>query len=170
MAVPHAKKVEFQGPNGPVSCVKSAAILDRLEDEDDTSEMLRKHLAYEQAINADSPLSLGNELILLQNGPATYQAMFAAIRRARDHINLETYVFDEGEAGTQFSDLLLDRQAAGVQVNGIYGSVGGLMTSGAFFDRLRDGAIEVLEFNPLNPLSGNKKEWLVNNRDHRRQL
>ena len=28
----------------------------------------------------------------------------------------------------------------------------------------------MLEFNPLNPLSGNKKEWLVNNRDHRRQL
>ncbi len=28
----------------------------------------------------------------------------------------------------------------------------------------------MLEFNPLNPLTGNKKEWLVNNRDHRKQL
>jgi len=126
MAVPHAKKVEFEGPNGPASGAKSAAILDRLEDKDDTSEMLRKHLAYEQAINADSPLSVGNELTLLQNGPATYQAMFAAIRQARDHINLETYIFDDGEAGTQFSDLLLERQAAGVQVNVIYDSVGDL--------------------------------------------
>jgi cardiolipin synthase len=170
MAVPHAKKVEFEGTNGPASAAKSAAILDRLEGTDDFSELLRKHLAYEQAVNADSPLSLGNRLTLLQNGPATYQAMFAAMREATDHINLETYIFDDGEVGTQFSDLLLERQAAGVQVNVIYDSVGGLMTPDAFFDRLRDGGIEVLEFNPLNPLSGNKKEWLVNNRDHRRQL
>ena len=113
---------------------------------------------------------MGNKLTLLQNGPATYQAMFAAMREATDHINLETYIFDDDEVGTQFSDLLLERQAAGVQVNVIYDSVGGLTTPDAFFDRLRDGGIEVLEFNPLNPLTGNKKEWLVNNRDHRRQL
>ena len=28
----------------------------------------------------------------------------------------------------------------------------------------------MLEFNPVNPLTGNKKGWLLNNRDHRRQL
>ncbi len=100
MAVPHAQKVEFEGTNGPASAAKSAAILDRLEGTDDFSELLRKHLAYEQAVNADSPLSLGNRLTLLQNGPATYQAMFAAMREATDHINLETYIFDDGEVGT----------------------------------------------------------------------
>ena len=71
---------------------------------------------------------LGNKLTLLQNGPATYQAMFAAIREAKDHINLETYIFDDDEVGRQFSDLLLERQAAGVQVNVIYDSVGGITT------------------------------------------
>jgi cardiolipin synthase len=132
--------------------------------------MLEKHLAYEQAVNADSPLVLGNKLTLLQNGPATYQAMFTAIRAARDHINLETYIFDDDEAGRQFCDLLLERQAAGVQVNVIHDSVGSIMTPTAFFDRLREGGIQVLEFNPVNPLAGNKKAWLLNNRDHRRQL
>jgi cardiolipin synthase len=169
-AVPHAQRVEFEGAQGPVSAARSEAILVQLEGKDGASDVLQKHLAYEQAVNAGSPLVLGNKLTLLQNGPATYQAMFAAIREAKDHINLETYIFDDDEAGRQFSDLLLERQAAGVQVNVIYDSVGGLMTPNSFFDRLRDGGIQVLEFNPVNPLAGNKKSWLLNNRDHRRQL
>jgi len=164
------KKVEFEGAQGPVSAARSAAILDRLEGEDGASEVLEKHLAYEQAVNADSPLVLGNKLTLLKNGPATYQAMLAAIREARDHINLETYIFDDDEAGKEFADPLLERQAAGVQVNVIHDSVGAIMTPTSFFDRLRDGGINVLEFNPVNPLKGNKKGWLLNNRDHRRQL
>ena len=28
----------------------------------------------------------------------------------------------------------------------------------------------MLEFNPVNPLAGNKKSWRLNNRDHRKQL
>jgi cardiolipin synthase len=169
-AAPHAQQVEFEGAHGPVSTARSDAILVRLEGKAGSSAMLEQHLAYEQAVNADSPLVLGNKLTLLQNGPVTYQAMFAAIRAARDHINLETYIFDDDEAGRQFSDLLLDRQAAGVQVNVIHDSVGGIATPTAFFDRLRAGGIQVLEFNPVNPLTGNKKAWLLNNRDHRRQL
>ena len=170
MGVPHAQQVEFEGAHGPVSVARSDAIIVRLEGNDGASEVLQKHLAYEQAVNADSPLVLGNKLTLLQNGPATYQAMFAAIREARDSINLETYIFDDDEAGEEFSTLLLERQAAGVQVNVIHDSVGGIMTPKTFFDRLRDGGIQVLEFNPVNPLAGNKQAWLLNNRDHRRQL
>jgi cardiolipin synthase len=169
-AIPHAQQVEFKDAHGAVSTARSDAILARLERKAGASEVLQKHLAYEQAVNADSPLVLGNKLTLLQNGPATYQAMFTAIRAAKDHINLETYIFDDDEAGRQFSDLLLERQAAGVQVNVIHDSVGGIMTPTAFFDRLREGGIQVLEFNPVNPLAGNKKAWLLNNRDHRRQL
>ena len=170
MAIPHAKKIEFEGTKGSVSPARSKIILARLKGKDGDSDLLKKHLAYEQAINADSPLVLGNKLTLLQNGPATYQAMFAAIRTAKNHINLETYIFDDGKTGQQFADLLLERQAAGVQVNLIYDSVGSIMTPKTFFDRLRNAGINVLEFNPLNPLTGNKKAWLLNNRDHRRQL
>jgi len=170
MAAPHPQQVEFEGAQGPVSAARSDAILERLEGQDGASDVLQKHLAYEQAVNVDSPLVLGNKLTLLQNGPATYRAMFAAIRAARDHINLETYIFEDDETGRQFADLLLERQAAGVQVNVIYDSVGALHTPAAFFDRLRDGGIQVLEFNPINPLESKKKEWALNNRDHRKLL
>ena len=170
MAMPHAQQVEFEGTHGPISAAKSEVILSRLEGKDGASDVLQKHLAYEQAINADSPLVLGNKLTLLQDGPATYKAMFAAIRGAKDHINLETYIIDDDEVGKQFSDLLLQKQAQGVQVNMIYDSVGCLNTPQSFFDRLRAGGIQVLEFNPVNPLADNTKPWLLNNRDHRKLL
>jgi cardiolipin synthase A/B len=87
-----------------------------------------------------------------------------------DHVNLETYIFDDGELGQEFAELLLEKQAGGVQVNVLYDSVGGLLTPQSFFDRLREGGIAVLEFNPVNPLAKNPKTWRMNNRDHRKQL
>ncbi|MDQ1315826.1 MAG: cardiolipin synthase, partial [Pseudomonadota bacterium] len=160
---PHTQAVEFEGARGPVSTSRSDAIIERLQSTSGDIDILQKHLAMEQAINVDSPLVLGNKLTLLQDGPATYQAMFAAMREAKDHINLETYIFEDDDTGKQFADLLLERQTAGVQVNLIYDSVGCLNTPKAFFERLSAGGIKVLEFNPVNPLAGRKKEWLLNN-------
>jgi cardiolipin synthase len=162
--------VAFEGARGPVSEGRSDAIIEKLQGSSGEIDILQKHLAVEQAINIGSPLVLGNKLILLQDGPATYQAMFAAMRAAKDHINLETYIFEDDDIGRQFADLLLAKQATGVQVNLIYDSVGCLNTPKEFFARLSAGGIRVIEFNPVNPLAGKKKEWLLNNRDHRKLL
>jgi len=170
METPHTQVVEFEGARGPVSAGRSDAIIDKLQSTSGDIDILQKHLAMEQAINIDSPLVLGNHLTLLQDGPATYLAMFAAMREAKDHIHLETYIFEDDDIGKQFADLLLERQAAGIQVNLIYDSVGCLNTPKEFFERLSAGGIQVLEFNPVNPLAGKKKEWLLNNRDHRKLL
>jgi cardiolipin synthase len=165
----HAQ-VEFQGQHGVVSEARGEQVLQALEDTTAASGILRTHLAYEEAIAIGSPLVLGNKVTLLQNGPDTHAAMFKAIRSAVDHINLETYIFDDGELGRIFADLLLEKQAGGVQVNSLYDSVGGLLTPQSFFDQLRDGGVAVLEFNPVNPLAKNPKTWRVNHRDHRKQL
>lgn len=169
-AVTPPEPVAFETAKGPVSDARSEGVLDRLDRGGDDSDILRKHLAYEEAINVGSPLVLGNRVTLLQNGPATYKAMFAAIRAAKDHINLETYIFSDDEIGQQFAGLLLERQAAGVQVNVIYDSVGSLATPAAFFERLRAGGVRILEFNPVNPLTGGDASWRLNNRDHRKLL
>lgn len=164
------QQVEFEGEDGSVSKARTAAILTQLGGQSDENDVLVKHLAFEQEINAGSPLVLGNKLSLLQNGPEAYQAMYVAIRNAVDNINLETYIFDDDVIGNHFSDLLLERQAAGIQVNVIYDSFGGIATAASFYDRLRAGGVNILEFNPLNPLAGNKDAWLLNNRDHRKQM
>lgn len=168
--LPKASPVKLESARGPVSAQTSEAIIEGIKGESGDEAILKKHLAVEETINQDSPLVLGNKLRLLQDGPATYAAMFAAIRAARHSINLETYIFEDGNIGTEFADLLLTRQAAGVQVNVIYDSVGCLDTPVEFFDRLREGGIRVLEFNPINPANVHKRKWLLNNRDHRKLL
>lgn len=116
-----------------------------------------------------SPLIAGNKVTLLYDGPQTMAAMMAAISAAKDHINLETYIFDQDELGIRFADLLIARQRAGVQVNVIYDSVGTIGTPQAFFDKMRDAGIHLLAFNPVNPLKL-VGPWRLNNRDHRKIL
>src|SRR5262245_54568346 len=124
MATTPPQPVRFESAQGPVPAARSERTIERLEGGDEDSPLLERHLAYEQAVNVDNPLVLGNELTLLENGPATYDAMFDAIRAARQSINLETYIFGDDEVGRQFADALLERSAAGVDVNVIYDSVG----------------------------------------------
>ena len=158
----------FENASGPLSVQRNAAILGELKRKSGDLDILDKQIALEQAI-VGSPLVLGNKVTLLQDGEATYSAMFSAIRKARDHINLESYIIEDDQTGRQFADLLLEQQGRGVQVNVIYDSFGAISTPRAFFDRLAEGGINVLEFNPLNPLAA-KAEWQINNRDHRKLL
>lgn len=161
--------VQIQGSRGPLSRERSDAILARLKGRSgDAPDILERHIAIEEAV-VGRPLVAGNHVRLLQDGPATYEAMTGAMRGARDHINLETYIFEDDETGRRFADLLLARQAAGVQVTLIYDSVGSIKTPKDFFERLRDGGVRVLEFNPVNPLTA-KRGWRINHRDHRKLL
>lgn len=124
--------------------------------------------AKEEAVTG-SPLISGNKVTLLFDGPQTMTAMMAAISTAKDHINLETYIFDQDELGIRFADLLIARQRAGVQVNVIYDSIGTIGTPQAFFDKMRAAGIRLLAFNPVNPMKS-KGLWAPNNRDHRKIL
>jgi cardiolipin synthase len=127
--------VPLEGSHGPLSPARSQAILARLASRGEPTNIFDRHLAVEEAI-VGSPLTAGNRVTLLQNGPATYEAMFAAIATARDHIHLETYILDDDEVGRRFADALIAKQQQGVQVNLIRDSVGTIRTPAAFFDRL----------------------------------
>jgi len=160
--------VQLEDARGPLSSQQSAAILEKLKQKNGDPSILERHIAVEEAA-VSSPLVIGNKATLLQDGPATYKAMFAAIRKAQHHVNLETYIIEDDEIGREFTDLLIATRKKGVLVSVIYDSVGSIGTPKEFFDHLRDNDIAVLEFNPVNPLSV-RKEWLVNNRDHRKLL
>lgn len=158
------------GPHGPLSDAQSRAVIQRLRRNMGMSDLLERQIALEEQING-SPLAEGNRVMLLRDGPATYQAMFGAIRNARHTVNLETYIFDDDDIGRQLSALLIEKQQQGVQVNVLYDGVGCIATPREFFDRLRQSGIHAVEFNPPNPFSYSyKKGWKVNKRDHRKLL
>jgi cardiolipin synthase A/B len=160
--------VQLEGARGPLSAAQSKAVLDGLARRSPNTDIFERHLALEEAI-AGSPLTTGNRVLLLQDGPATYQAMFAAIAAAEDHINMETYILEDDEVGQRFAAALIAKQAQGVQVNLLRDSVGTFSTPAAFFEQMAASGIRVHEFNPINPLSA-RKEWQLNQRNHRKLL
>ncbi|MDR3368995.1 cardiolipin synthase [Rhodoferax sp.] len=164
-----AQAARFETARGPVSARKSAAIVAALKRQSGDLDILDKQIALEQAIT-DSPLVLGNKVTLLKDGPATYAAMLEAISGAQDNINMESYIIEDDATGQKFAQALLKQQRRGVQVNLIYDSVGSLNTPKLFFDELAQAGVEVLEFNPINPLASHGGAWLINNRDHRKLL
>jgi cardiolipin synthase len=165
----HPAPVQIEGAHGPLSAERSKAIVDRLKAGGAETNIFDVHMAVEQEI-AGSPLTSGNKVTLLQDGPTTYQAMMAAITSARNHINMESYIFEDDEVGQRFAEALIAKQRQGVQVNLIRDSVGTLGTPADFFGRLTDAGIRVLEFNPVNPLATGSAGWELNRRDHRKLL
>jgi cardiolipin synthase A/B len=177
--LPNVEKAVYESPgaeNPPtivaagrqLSSKETKALIGRLKRQTLPTDILERHVAVEEAISG-SPLVAGNKVMLLVDGPATYAAMSKAIQNATDHINFETFIFEADDAGRNFADLLLDKAAEGVQVNLIYDAVGSIHTPSAFFAHLRHGGIQVLEFNPLNPLQA-LGEGFLTHRDHRKIL
>ncbi|OGQ97788.1 MAG: cardiolipin synthase [Deltaproteobacteria bacterium RIFOXYD12_FULL_57_12] len=153
---------------GQLSHEKSRAVMERLKRSVYPTDILERHTAVLESIT-ESPLTKGNKVTLLADGQATYAAMFKAIKNAKDHINLESYLIEDDETGRTFADLLVQKQAEGVQVAVIYDSVGSMNTPAPFFQRLRDSGIQVIGFNPINPLATSEK-WGLTHRDHRKIL
>lgn len=142
--------------------------MEQLKRSVEPTDILRRYTVVIESVT-ESPLTKGNKVTLLIDGPATYAAMFEVIRNAKDHINLETFILEDDEIGRTFTDLLLQKQAEGVQVNIIYDSVGSFNTPESFFKRLRDRGVQIVEFNPVNPFKAHG-HWLVMNPDHRKIL
>src|SRR5579859_1018636 len=131
------------------------------------ADPLQRHYAMQQALDGGS-LVFGNQTQLLKDGAQAFPAMFEAMAQARDHINLEYFIFEDVSSnGQQLSDLLIDKLSHGVAVNIIYDAYGSQDTPSALFDGLRRAGAKVVEFNPINPL-GALTGHSPNDRDHRK--
>ena len=140
--------VQFQAANGRILSTENSKDLIAKLGGAQSSDVLARHLALEQAV-ADGPLVLGNRVVILENGPNTYAAMFSAIAAARDSINMETYILEDDDVGKRLAEALVAKQQQGVQVNLIHDAVGTLGTKKEFFQRLSDAGVAVVTFNPV---------------------
>ena len=108
----------------------------------------------------------GNDAHILVDGPAAWDAIFAALRSARETIHIESFIFEDLDFKFRLSEVLIERQRAGVAVRVLYDSFGSLSTPRAFLDLLHDNGVALCEFNPINPLRA--RLWRPNHRDHRK--
>src|SRR2546423_4379435 len=114
-------------------------------------------------------LVAGNQVDLLIDGPATYAAMFEAIARARDHIDLESYIVESDGPGAELAERLLAKCREGVRVNLLFDGFGSITTRAAYFEALRAGGVQLCEYNPLRSWR-NVFSRAVHLRDHRKLL
>ena len=160
-------EVRISSRAGWLSYQQSQRIIGRL-DARAGSDFLARHLQVEEAVSP-TPLVAGNQVTLFSDGPSTYRAMGEAIKSARQFIHLESYIYEDDEVGNRLTDLLIAKHAEGVAVAVMVDDVGTLKVPRVMFDRMRTAGIQVVFFNPVDPLKA-RAGWSVNERSHRKIL
>lgn len=114
---------------------------------------------------ARTPLVRGNDLRLLIDGEATFEALFAAIDAAEDYVLAQFYIVHDDDLGRAFQQRLLEASARGVRVHFLYDEVGSHALPRRYVRALRRGGVQVSTF------SGDRS-WLgrfrINFRNHRK--
>ena len=117
-------------------------------------------------VNENSSLPFKNNKVeLFTNGYSFFLSLIADIGRARHHIHVDVYIFENDALGRLVRDVLIDKARQGVEVRVIYDDVGSWSTDCEFFEQMRDAGVEVSPFLPVRfPQFAGK----VNYRNHRK--
>ncbi|TSJ61022.1 cardiolipin synthase [Starkeya sp. 3C] len=113
------------------------------------------------------PLTSGNAVELLDSGDAAYPAMLAAIRGAKRHVALSSYIFDNDPVGAEFADALIEAHRRGVAVRVLIDAIGARYSRPSIVGRLVEGGVTVDLF--MGNLIGLRLPY-ANLRSHRKML
>ncbi len=113
------------------------------------------------------PLLDGNRLTPLAKGDDAYAEMLSAIDAAHKSVSLQTYIFDNDEAGRQFVQALTRAKDRGVEVRVLIDDVGTRYTWPSIKGHLRGAGIQ---FNTFLPTLIPWKFHYTNLRNHRKIL
>ena len=111
-------------------------------------EQLAKYGNVIQLLMKDtlSPLSLHNEVRLLINGEEKFPAVLEAMRKAKHHIHLEYYIFEDGVVGDEIKAILMEKARAGVEVRLVYDDFGSKDIRPRWLRELRASGAQVYPF------------------------
>ena len=107
----------------------------------------------------------GNDVQVFTDGYSMYQELFRRIAKAKHHIHLEFYIFEDDAVGRLLRDLLIDKAREGVSVRLLYDDVGCWDVNPMFYDEMLCEGIEVRSFLKVRFPQFTSK---VNYRNHRK--
>jgi cardiolipin synthase A/B len=125
-------------------------------------------VAFLQTMHAltGAPLSEGNRVDILCNGVQIFPSMLSAIKSAKKTINLEFYIYWDGEIGRTFAEMLAEKARAGVAVKIILDAVGSATMSRQMIDFLTRNGVDLEWYHPLRWYTISR----FNHRTHRKLL
>lgn len=107
----------------------------------------------------------GNRVSVYTGGYTKLQALLRELQKAKQHIHLEYYIFEDDAIGRIVRDVLIEKALQGVEVRVIYDDVGCWHVPNRFFEEMRNAGIEVRSFLKVRfPLFTSR----VNYRNHRK--
>lgn len=105
----------------------------------------------------------GNQLDVLIDGEATFDAMLDAVARAEHFVLIQFYIFRDDGIGRRFHDALVERARAGIRVFFLFDEIGSSITRD-FRQGLDKAGVQCRRFDP-----GRKGSRLqINFRNHRK--
>ncbi|HVR41561.1 MAG TPA: cardiolipin synthase [Thermoanaerobaculia bacterium] len=127
-----------------------------------------RDVAFLQTMHAltGAPLSEGNRVEILRNGVQIFPSMLTAIHNAKKTINLEFYIYWDGQVGRMFAEALAERSRAGIEVKVVLDAVGSGAMSEALIDFLKRNGIDLEWYHPLRWYTVSR----FNHRTHRKLL
>ena len=108
-----------------------------------------------------------NEVELLINGAATYEAMFQAIEKADSYVFVQFYIVKDGTIGQRLKELLIKKVGLGVRVLFLYDEIGCLKLPASYIEELEAAGIKVSGFKTTQ---GRQNRFQINFRNHRKLL
>jgi len=107
-----------------------------------------------------------NKVDVFSDGESTFQAVFEAIRQAKDHIHIEFFIFDDDKISNQLRELLILKAHEGVRVRMIYDYWGSFNLSKKYLRSLKEAGVYYRPFLPFRwRISRSSK---INYRNHRK--
>ena len=107
----------------------------------------------------------GNRIAVYTEGYTKLQSLLRELQKAKQHIHMEYYIFEDDAIGRLVRDVLIEKASQGVEVRVIYDDVGCWHVPNRFFEEMRNAGIEVRSFLKVRfPLFTSR----VNYRNHRK--
>lgn len=113
----------------------------------------------------NSPLFKQNKVELLINGEGKFPKVFDSIKKAKHHIHIEYYIYDNDVIGNTLADLLIEKSREGVQVKFLYDAFGSPKIKRNIVKKLKANGVMV---SPVNPIKFRLLANRINYRDHRK--
>lgn len=90
-----------------------------------------------------------NHVEIYTSGYEFFPHLLESISHAKNHIHIDSFIFNDDALGRLIADALIDKARQGVEVRVIYDDVGSWSARSSFFERMREEGIEVHSFMPV---------------------
>ena len=120
-----------------------------------------------QLLNYRNEASLlqGSKIEVFTNGETKFDSFIKDIKKAKHHIHLQYYIFEDDNIGKTIQELLIEKSKEGIKVRVLYDDVANWKVKESFFREMEDAGVEVTAFLKVHfPLLTSK----VNYRNHRK--